>query len=459
MKTYDVDVVVVGAGPTGAHAATVMARQGLQVVLLDQAQAGLAGAQWLNGVPDWMYDEAGLDRPGPDEAPGGGEVFTMFSPDRQHKLPVHNSPVLEVDMRALGRRTRELYEDSAERVVLWRHRVVDFEYRPDGRLEALIVASPKGRRRFRASLFVDASGMAAVLRKNSALRTYCEPVPREHICVAAQEVHHIEDPEGARAFLAQHGLEPGENMSCISLHGGFSLLRVLVSEDLEHVSILTGSIAEKHIPSGRQILDTFLTESPWIGAKRFGGSRAIPLRRPYTHLVADGVALIGDSACQVFSAHGSGVGIGLVAAKLLGDTVAGAHRAGLDIGSLGALWPYAATFHKRWGGLLGNSDAFRRFSQTLSPEEASAMLAAGLLTESMVLDTLAQRPSTVRVHDLPAVSSAVPKVPGVVAKLAPVLVRQPLINWNAKHYPEEVSLDGPGMARYERVMQGLVDSL
>ena len=54
---------------------------------------------------------------------------------------------------------------------------------------------------------------------------------------------------------------------------------------------------------------------------RFGGQRAIPLGRPHDTLASDRVALVGDAARQVFSAHGSGIGAGMVAARMLVDAI------------------------------------------------------------------------------------------------------------------------------------------
>ena len=44
IQSQSVDVVVVGAGPAGAHAAGCMARAGLDVALVDRRLKGQAGA-------------------------------------------------------------------------------------------------------------------------------------------------------------------------------------------------------------------------------------------------------------------------------------------------------------------------------------------------------------------------------------------------------------------------------
>lgn len=147
------------------------------------------------------------------------------------------------------------------------------------------------------------------------------------------------------------------------------------------MSILTGSIPALGHPSGARILAEFVAEQPWIGETLFGGSRTLPLRRPYDAIAGGQVALLGDAACQVFSAHGSGVGIGLIAARMLGDALA--RGAGVE--------RYAVTFHRRWGGLLAGYDIFRRFSQTMDASNLALLMRAGLLDEEGVRAGLSQR--------------------------------------------------------------------
>jgi hypothetical protein len=83
-------------------------------------------------------------------------------------------------------------------------------------------------------------------------------------------------------------------------------------------------------------------------------------------------------AGQVFPAHGSGTGIGMVAARILADAVKGK----ADPGSLEATWAYQAAFQREYGGLLASYDVFRRLSQSLSEGEVETLLASGLLTEN-----------------------------------------------------------------------------
>jgi flavin-dependent dehydrogenase len=158
----------------------------------------------------------------------------------------------------------------------------------------------------------------------------------------------------------------------------------------------------------------------------------------------------------MYSSHGSGVGIGLIAAKMLADAVA---QASGDIGASNTLHGYASAFHKRWGALLGTSDALRRVSQQFAPEDIRYMIASGMMTESMMQSTLMQTPVSPNLTDIPNQLIAALKHTKLSKKLSPLLWRLPLIALAPKSYP---SLDPSNRKRldgYERRMQYCVDRL
>ena len=97
-------------------------------------------------------------------------------------------------------------------------------------------------------------------------------------------------------------------------------------------------------------------------------------------LTDERVALIGDAGCQVFAAHGSGIGYGLIAARLLADTLA----AGAP------LHHYAKAWHRQYGGLFAAYDLFRRLSQTLTVPDLERMMDSGLMDPDTVRFGMAQ---------------------------------------------------------------------
>ncbi|MEZ4470848.1 MAG: FAD-dependent oxidoreductase [bacterium] len=425
------DVVIVGAGVAGSAAARAFARAGRRVALVDARPFDDAGARWVNGVPDWMFDAAGVPRPeAPERRPAG--PFVMLDAAGTRRQTVDPSPAQPIDMRLLGERLRaDAFAAGAEG--LDAHRVVDLALDGRGRPRRLTLDGPGGRRDLEAQLFVDAAGMKGVLRRRvPALADACPKVPGADVCSAAQAVFHLRDAAAARRWLDAQGARPLETLSRTGVAGGYSIGNVMVDVDGDEVELLTGSVPAEGNRDGPHILSELLEDLPWIGERIFGGQGAIPIRRPYAHLTHPGLALLGDAACQVFPAHGSGIGIGLIAARLLADSTASA----ADPGARAVVWRYGAQFHHQWGGLLAGYDLFRRLSQSLAPEETAALLASGLLTPTGTRAALAQRLPRVPLRDLPKLARGLTRTPRLGTRLLAVLGWMPAITAWAKRFPQ-----------------------
>jgi len=356
------DVVVVGAGTAGAAAALACAARGLSVLVLERGPLDRAGARWVNGVPGWAFDEAGIARPVGEELHGSGQAFHLVAGWGPRRVVLRGHDVLDVDMRHLVERLQRLARDAGA------------ELRGGVRVQRFdgdVLHTSEGD--VRARWLVDASGLAGA-------RLLARPaLARTDLCAAAQQVHRIADRAAADAFLADHDVSEGETLCFAGIAGGYSIVNVTVRRDT--VGILTGSVPAEGHPSGQRLLDDFVAREAWIGARLFGGSRAVPLRLPYTRLYQGRVALVGDAGCQVFSAHGSGIGAGMVAGRMLADALA----AGRGVEG------YSRDWWRRYGAQYVLYDLFRRFSQQLSARGVERLMSLGVLSESRLLAGLEQR--------------------------------------------------------------------
>jgi flavin-dependent dehydrogenase len=363
----DFDVIVVGAGTSGAALASMLAESGMRVLCVEKRPLADAGARWINGVPRASFAEAGIPLPGPDESDGKPAVFHLVAGDGRVRVPTHD--VIEVDMRKLVARLQARAvaagADLRESVsVLGRH---------DDVLETS--AGP-----LRARFIVDASGMTGA-------RLLDQPrVQRDDICAAAQEVREVLDRDAALDYFGTHGVREGEVLGFVGVAGGYSVLNVRLHHGGATIGILTGSIPSLGFRSGKAILDDFVRRHPWVGARVFGGSGPIPLRRAHDRLANDHVALLGDAGCQVFPAHGSGIGAGMVAARLLADTLVRG----------GSLRDYEVAWQRKHGGVFAFFDVFRRWNQTVSEETIGRAMEGGLIDAETLragIDQALPRPS------------------------------------------------------------------
>ncbi|MFO7567341.1 MAG: FAD-dependent oxidoreductase [Enhygromyxa sp.] len=356
------DVAIIGAGTAGAGAAWQCARRGLRVVCLDARPLAEAGARWVNGVARWLLGAAEIPLPEGDELRADDGRFHLIAGWGPERVIMGERGVLELDMRKLVARLQGMAGDAGA------------ELRGGVRvlgLEGDRLDTSDGP--LRAEVFVDASGLA------SARLIPTPAIPRQHICAAAQAVHAVADLPAARAYFERHAVAEGESLCFAGIAGGYSILNVRLEGD--ELSILTGSVpADGHL-SGRALLDRFVAEQPWIGPELFGGARAIPIRRPFDRLAHGRVALLGDAGSQVFSAHGSGIGLGLLAGRMLAEALADGR----------GVLHYQRRFHREQGGVLAAYDVFRRYSQRLSPSDLATLMRAGLLDAASATAGTSQR--------------------------------------------------------------------
>ncbi len=443
------DIVVVGAGTAGAGVALQFARRGRSVIVLEQRAADKGGARWDNGIIPWQFERAGLAPPAPPECGPAGGATVMVGPDGT-SFRVPSNPVLATDMRRLGARLLNDAVSHGTRVI-GHVRGLRAEL-SDGRVRALTCAA-EGQRplRISAALFVDASGRSAVLRHQVPdLDRWCPDVTATGLCSASQYAHDVADASGAREFLAQHGAEPGDAVTFVGFAGGFSALSITVSADLDEVGVLTGTLGDRRFGTGPSMLTLARAQRPWIGPPRFGGAGLIPLRRPYARLTSPGLALVGDAGCQVFPAHGSGIGISLVAGAMLAEATAETE----DPGDERDLWRYQAAFQHEFGGTLAGYDVVRRLSSRLGTTGVSEMFRAGLVGPSSTLAGLRQTWWNPPPSELPRLAAAVAVRPHLAARVLPALARSSLAHRVYQQYPQAPDL--VALRRWERRSDSLL---
>ncbi len=424
-KIISADVVVVGAGVSGIYAAELFANQGLKTLLLDRQVEGKNGAQWINGVAIDMLRAADLPAPPEHCRYAHGDRFVFKMALGEHRFLIEDAQeIFDVDMRSYGAwflaRARQAGVETYFGV-----EVNDVELSV-ARLTAIKAVKKSSEQpselTFHASLFVDASGLPAVLRKKiPSLQKQCPKFAPNELCSAAAYVYTIKDAAAALDFLTQNQVRPGDIFATLGLHGNYSLLRTHISRDLKEIAFLTGSLTVRHYPSAQKIIHDFQKTHAWVGSPLFGGSRLIPLRPPLAHLVHDGLALIGDSACQIYTPHASGIGIGLVAAKELVSALQPTLAQHKDFGALSSLVYYERNFHRNWLTLLASADAMRRLTLRMPPETMQAIYESGLINTAMVRDVLLQKTVKIRFAKLPSQIKALCRHPKLIRILVPFL--------------------------------------
>lgn len=420
-----VDLVVVGLGTAGAAAAGLAARAGLKVVALDRRPLDQAGARWVNAVPKWCFERAGLRLPEAPELRAASAPMHLVAGWGPTRLTLAGHALYEVDMRLLVAR---LQAEAAQAGAELRGQVA-VRSLTDGVLHT--DAGP-----IRARWVADASGLAG-----AGLLSRPRPRPEE-LCTAAQEVRAVTDRQGALSFLRRYDAAEGETLAFTCVAGGYSVVNVRLEG--EELSILTGSVPATGAPSGRALMDRFVAEHTWVGETIFGGARAIPIGRPSLRLAEGPVALLGDAASQVYAMHGSGIGAGLVAAAMLVEALSGG----------GTLDDYNYQWQRTWGGEMAGAAAFARFSSTVTPEDMAGLIRAGLMNGDLARKGLEQTPPTPALTTLPVLALGVLKAPRLAVRMGPVLGRIAALRALYATVPRDPAQLADFEARVDRLVQG-----
>ena len=396
MPTPTFDVVILGAGAAGSATARAAAQAGLSVLCVDKRPIDKAGAHWINAVPTWCFEQAGVPMPTGPELRKVSHRTTMVAGWGPTHVRFPATGMLDVDMALLIQRLRD---DARAAGARFQERVsVRQVTRAPG---ANQIHTDQGD--FIARTVVDATGIGGL----GLLRL---PDSQPHVCAAAQQQRKLVDRQAALRFLADNNAEEGDNLIFSAIEGGYSIVNICVEGD--EVGLLTGSVPALGRPPGHTILERFAEQQPWIGAALRKGAGPIPLQPPLRPALGD-IAAIGDQGGHVYAMHGSSIGAAMVAGQMLARTLTDGGR--------------AEDWGRRWmrthGGNFAGAYLFFRFTMSMTPEELAGLMESGLLTPDRMSAGLLQKTPKIRIKDLPGVVRGAVRERRTVGKLAPTLVR------------------------------------
>jgi flavin-dependent dehydrogenase len=349
-RSLDAEVIIVGGGPAGASTAHALARDGVDVLVLDRAKfpRDKTCAEYLSPQASRILSDMNvleeIERSGPAHlagmrvrAPDGhyadGEFAANhgFRPFREYGLAVRRI-ILDASVlkgaRSAGARVEELV------------RVTDVTKDETGRVNGVAVIRADGGARALTSRYViGADGLRSVVGKRLGLTHTSRFFPKRLALVA-----HYKNVRDVGALGEMH-----------VDHGGYFGI-VDVGHGLMNVAVVVPISRARDIGEGRtEFLEQWIAARPHLAHRFVGAERVTPVRAtgPFATVSrpawAPGAALVGDAADFFDPFTGEGIYAALRGGELLAPFIVEALR-GKQGNENRVLGGYEAARRSEFGG-------------------------------------------------------------------------------------------------------------
>jgi flavin-dependent dehydrogenase len=439
------DLIVGGGGPSGCVLAAKTAGLGARVLLLEARDEFGEGRDWIVDVGGDTFKKAGVPAPLADELFHEPDISMLLTSDRSVSVELLPAPMVPVRNGPYVRRLASWARQSGVEcrtgvevvgTVLEGGAVAGLRARIDGELTE-----------FRSTVCADCTGLAGAIRRSTPEEWgISRPVDSSDIVLARRETRLI-DRAGAEGAMADGFMRDKVRFDRVGSQGVYSVDTCYLDLERGFVDILLGSKPGSG-PTPEERFARILEERTYIGEKVFGDGGPIPISRPLDTLAADGLVVLGDSACQVIPAHGSGTASAIIAADLAAPVVMRAIETGRA--RRADLWGYCHAFQSGRGALLAYYDVIRRHTDVLNVHDMDRMISSGLITPGEIYSGLVPEVPKFGLGDIGSRLGAAVDSGGLLADLARSGM---LANRTLEHYRMYPPLDLPGaLQRWSRSM-------
>ncbi len=369
MSSHEYDVVVAGAGTAGCYAAATIAREGLDVVVVERKDAEEAGhiacGDALKGA-DAFPEAIPKSRLEPAFTNTGVDHgrFEIPQEDTVLEIPVPGELAV-IDRWEYGRRIIAGAEDAG--VEFHYDTVINDVLQDDsGRVTGLKAVRRGKHRTYEADVVIDGAGSLSLLQDKAEFEgtTFDTNVRYSQFCSAYREIVDVPEPvewddalvfkptERAAGYLWYFPRTSTE----INAGLGFQMNE----EPMKLVESLKRDLRDRPEFAGAEVRDK-------LGA-------ALPTRRPYDSAVAPGYMAVGDAAGHVNPTTGGGIAGAAYAGKYAGEQAVKAVSDG-DVTEEN-LWRYNERVMDHFGGRYAGLDVYNVLSTAVDVDDLMGLLAA-----------------------------------------------------------------------------------
>ena len=375
------DVIVVGAGTGGCLTAKTLAEAGLKVCMIDRKEKQNIGDKVCgDAIGKHHFDNLGIVHPSGAELDQTIKGIKVYSPDMETEVNVQGEGVHGYLINRLLFGQRLIKEAKAAGATLIDLTVVTEPILKNGYVVGVQTKDLKTGKNSEilAKVVVDASGHSAVLRKKLPAEMGIEKeVKDEDVEICYREIRELIEPI----------VDPGFCKIYLDLQrvpGGYYWV---FPKSATTVNVGLGLAMTKGFPNPKDLYNELILSLPLFKGSRVltGGGGLVPTRKPISPMVANGIIIIGDAACQVNPIHGGGIGSSMMGGVKAAEIIIEALKK--DDVSRETLWSYTGIFMKEYGAKQAGLDIFRMLLQRLSNEEMNYGMRHHLITDDDLLKT------------------------------------------------------------------------
>ncbi len=376
------DLIVVGAGPAGAHLATRAAQLGLDVLLLERLSRDRVGDKVCGeGIALHHLKNAGIPYPRGKELGNTIDGIDIYPPSMANYITISQRVEGEpcdgwtIDRIHFGQRLLGYAEKAGAKIQDHAHvlepifdngTVIGVKYKD---------TTTKAMKKAKAKVTVDASGMSASLRRKMKDPLIEQTIALKDQAVCYREILELNEPfePADRCWIIMDNRYSPGGYIWIFPRGG----------NIANVGLGTqGGLG--HRP--KELYKQFLTTNPIFKDAKVihGGGGAAPIRRPLWSYVANGIVFIGDSGCHVNPIHGGGIGSAIEAGHVVAPIIKQAIETN-DVSTAG-LWSFNVEYNrKHYGQKIASLDIMRHLLQEVGNDEFDYVINHRILTTEDLL--------------------------------------------------------------------------
>lgn len=354
-------IIILGAGIGGLYVASTLGKLGFRVVVYEKKRRLELGYPWHDAIGKHTFKKSEIDLP--QNFILQKQILNFFSPsgDGYIRQGTRASKNYDIDRKKLIEHLIITAELNAE---IRFGKTADKLIVEDDAVKGVIVDGKEER----CDLVIDSSGMLGKYRFEVPAKFHTDDalLPTDYLATY-------------RAFFkkSEYSFAPS---NVYLMPNGFSVLWCKDAPDPHLSDILISnfeSLSNGQISSATEYIRE---RNPYVTDEcLFSVKETIPVRYPLATIVADGYAMIGNSAFMTKPTSGSGIENTLNSAVILADVIENA----TDF-SVNSLWKYATRVNSAFGTSCYMSYIARVKFQNLDRDDLIWLFTSGVLNEHLL---------------------------------------------------------------------------